>query len=66
VERKFDYDEVYAWICDYKKEHDGNSPSLRQIRDHFGMASTNTVRYILKQLSEDGLLDVIDGMIQYY
>jgi len=41
---------VYDYIVDYKKKHDGNSPSIREIGAGVGGSSTSHVNYLLKML----------------
>jgi SOS-response transcriptional repressor LexA len=42
--------DVLAFIVTYKQAHDGNSPTVREIRKHFAMRSTCTVVTRLNEL----------------
>ena len=53
--RKHDYNAVYRYIVDYKRAHDGNSPTMRELARHFGL-STSIVKHILETLAAEGLL----------
>ena len=53
---KYDYDKIFEYICNYKKENDGNSPTIRDIRDEFNVSSTSVVDYILNKLEEKNLI----------
>lgn len=45
---------VYKFIVQFKKEHDGNSPAIREIGAACGISSTSAVVYILRNLVRDG------------
>ena len=47
---------VYQFIKAYKKAHDGNSPTIREIGDGCGINSTSTVRFYLCGLERLGLI----------
>lgn len=49
--------QIFNFIVKFKRAHDGNSPSLRQIADTFGH-STSTVNYHLRLLETFGLLQL--------
>jgi SOS-response transcriptional repressor LexA len=51
---------IYEWICVYKREHDGNSPSMREIGQAFEISSISLVDYILNELVDKGKI-VRDG-----
>lgn len=55
--KKFDL-EVFQFIVTYKRSHDGNSPTLREIGDTFGLHSTSYIDYILKKLERNGLIEL--------
>ena len=55
--------EAYRYIMAYKAKHDGNSPSIRQICDGIGVASTNTVSLYLDKLIEAGKITKQRGNI---
>lgn len=48
------YQQVFDFIVKFKKEHDGNSPSIREIGDAIDVSSTNVVRYYLNGLAQMG------------
>ncbi len=50
----YDYDEVFRWIVRFKQEHDGNSPTMREIQMQFKISNTSVVSYILKRLERRG------------
>lgn len=45
---------VLDFIIRYKQEHDGNSPSMRQIGHAFDITSTSLLDYILDDLVDAG------------
>jgi SOS-response transcriptional repressor LexA len=47
---------VLDFIVEYKKTHNGNSPSNREICLGCGIPSTSTVNYYLLELQESGLI----------
>lgn len=47
---------VYRFVVQYKKQNDGNSPTIREIMDGCGITSTSQVRYYLIKLAERGLI----------
>lgn len=47
---------VYKFIVSYKKIHDGNSPTIREIGDACGISSTSVVVYWLIRLEDQGLI----------
>lgn len=49
-----DYDAVFRFIVAYKRSHDGNSPSTREIMDACGITSTSVTRHILSDLARRG------------
>lgn len=48
--------EVYRFIVDYKAQHDGNSPTIRQIQRACGVNSTSVVVSLLNNLELQGLI----------
>lgn len=46
--------EVLGFIVNFKKVHDGNSPTYREIMAGCGLASTSLVAYYLDDLEERG------------
>lgn len=49
-----DRDALYAYICDYKREHDGNSPTLRQMMAALGISSSSMASGALDDLEAAG------------
>lgn len=47
---------IYAWIVEYKRTNDGNSPSLDEIMDAFNVSSKSVASYLLKRLENAGLI----------
>ena len=50
------WEQVYKFIVAYKRDHDGNSPTIREIQDECGISSTSVVFYYLNQLEARGLI----------
>lgn len=46
--------ELYDYIVKFKAEHDGNSPTERQIMAALNISSTSVVHYRLAALEDDG------------
>lgn len=53
---KHDRRQILQYIIQYKRDHDGNSPKLREIMQANGVSSTNTMSYILKKMEEEGVI----------
>lgn len=58
--RKHDRDRVYDFIVAWKKAHDGNSPSIRQLTDECNTGSTSVTAHILEKLESEGRIKVED------
>lgn len=54
------YDDVFAFIVEYKRKHGGNSPATREIMTACGITSTSVVRWILNDLAERGKILLTD------
>lgn len=52
--------QLYEYILEFKAEHDGNSPSRRQMADRFN-ASTSVVTYWLEALALHGFIRIGNG-----
>lgn len=50
--------DIYDFIIKRKKQHDGNSPSVREIARHCDIPSTSIVNYHLGKLAEQGLIEL--------
>lgn len=48
--------EIYQFIVHYKTQHDGNSPTIRQIQRACGVNSTSVVVSLLSNLELQGLI----------
>jgi SOS-response transcriptional repressor LexA len=48
--------QVYDFIVEYKREHDGNSPTIREIGDACKITSTSVVIYWLIRLENQGFI----------
>ena len=48
--------EVYRYIVKYKRDHSGNSPTMREIQKAVGISSVSVVSYILDILESRGWL----------
>ena len=53
--------DAFDYVVKYKGEHNGNSPSFREIGSALEINSTSYVRHLLKQLEGDGELQVGTG-----
>lgn len=47
---------IYDFIVWYKKEYDGNSPSVREIAEAVEINTTSTISMHIENLIEEGLL----------
>ncbi len=54
-------DKMYAFIVQYKTNHDGNAPTVRQIMRSCGLVSTSTTWLRLMELEKKGLIFRIGG-----
>lgn len=52
----YDRYSVYDWLVAYKTDHDGNSPSLREIMQGCKLQSTSVASRILRDLASDGCI----------
>lgn len=48
---------VYQAIVDHKRAHDGNAPTIRQLQETCGIASTSNVVHHLDRLALAGLIE---------
>jgi hypothetical protein len=51
-----DPNQIFQFICDFKKLHDGNSPSLRDIGAACNISSSSAVAWVLDRLVRMGLI----------
>ena len=61
--KRLDYEDIFGWIVEYKGEHDGNSPTLREIMKGMGIKSTGHMVTILGRLEELGKVYRKDGKL---
>ena len=47
---------VFKLFCDFKREHDGAPPTVREINTAFGWSSSASAKNHLKKLERAGLL----------
>lgn len=52
---------IMSYLIDFKKKHDGNTPSTSQIMDACGISSTSMVSYYLDQLVLYGWIRLTGG-----
>jgi hypothetical protein len=45
-------------IVQYKRQHDGNSPSYMELKELLGLSSTSAVNFRIKSMVKDNLIDV--------
>lgn len=57
---KYDPDLVFEFICKYKTAHDGNSPTIREIQDAMGIASSSHASNLLRGLEDRNLIRITD------
>lgn len=46
---------IYTYLMEYKRNHDGIPPTVREIADKLGMGSTS-IQYQLDNMERDGLI----------
>lgn len=56
---KYDFDAILAFLIKYKQEHDGNSPTFRQIMAEFDIPSTSIISYVLDQMEAEGMIKLL-------
>lgn len=49
---------VFGFIVAYKRDHDGNSPSVREIMAACDYHSTGTMHYTLRRLAQIGVIEL--------
>lgn len=49
--------QILQFAIEYKKTHNGNSPSYDEIMESCGITSKSVIKYLLDKLEEDGLLE---------
>jgi len=47
---------ILQYIIDYKRTHDGNSPTVREIMDANGVSSSSAMHYILLEMEDSGMI----------
>ena len=51
-----DHKRVFEWIVQYKKSNQGNTPTIRQIKEGNNIGSTSTTNRILERLEDLGFI----------
>lgn len=51
---KYDNDIVFAWLVKYKSQHNGNSPTLREMCTGLNISSISVAHHILDGLQKQG------------
>ncbi len=51
---------VFNFIVQFKRDHDGNSPSIREIQQGCRISSTSMVEFYLDCLVDDGRISMAD------
>jgi hypothetical protein len=62
--REHNYNRVLQYIIRYKTEHDGKSPTVREIMRGCGIGGTCATRYILLALEEEGRIKLQAGGVR--
>lgn len=52
---------IYDFIVSFKREHGGNSPTVREIADAVGIGSISVVHWYLRSLQGLGMIDLMGG-----
>lgn len=52
---------IFKFIIAYKRNHDGNSPTIREIGRACGVSSTSMVRFYLDALTLAGKIEMAGG-----
>lgn len=55
-------DIIYEFILTFKKSHDGNSPTIREIKEYCDISTTSLVEYYIEQLVEEGRIILSEEM----
>ena len=50
---------ILEFVIAYKREHDGISPTIREIQDFTGIRSTSLVKFYLGYLEEGGKIRML-------
>jgi SOS-response transcriptional repressor LexA len=58
---KYKPNKVFEFIVDFKKDHDGNSPTVREIAKKCKISSISTVSFILDELDESGKIKLLNN-----
>jgi len=54
--RKYDPNDVLQFIISFKRLHNGDSPTLREICEACGVSSSSVAKHILNRLANAGLI----------
>jgi hypothetical protein len=58
-----DYLQVFRFIITYKTENDGNSPTIRAIKEGLNYASTSSTWRMVRKLADIGLIELRNSTI---
>jgi SOS-response transcriptional repressor LexA len=50
---------ILRYVIDFKREHDGISPTIREIQEGTGISSSSLVKFYLDGLQERGVIQYI-------
>lgn len=59
-----DRQQILQHIIDYKKAHDGNSPTFRNIMQACGISSSGHMQYILNAMEAQGTIRIAARSIE--
>jgi hypothetical protein len=57
INRPSKQEQIFAWIVAYKRSHDGNSPTLRELMSGCDLSSLSVTYDCLRRLTAVGLID---------
>lgn len=63
AKRIYSLDDIFNFIVTYKRAHDGNSPTVRQIMESCDISSTSVVAYNLARLVVDGRIRITGNRV---
>ena len=52
--------DLFMFILDYKKSHDGSPPTYREMCEGVGVKSTHTIWVYIQGMIQAGILKVVD------
>ncbi len=60
--RRHDLNQLFNFIVGFKSEHDGNSPTIREIMVGCDIPSTSVCSYNLRLLAKSGRIRLFEGV----